>query len=871
MKTKKEQLLEFIREYSMEYEADEYPMLTTQFLSEKLDMQRTNISSLLNQLVKDGIIEKREGRPVLYQLKVTRKVNEDEFEQMIGYDQSLKETVMLAKAAILYPQGSPHILLSAESGSGISYFTKTVYAFAVKSRILKNNAPLIVFDCTTCIENQEMMQEMIFGNGHKTGLIHEAHQGVFLMKHAELLSGYMRNILFQTFEKQNFSSSHIPLPSDYKCIFICSMPESVQQDIYHIYQSHLDYTICLPALNKRTFSERFQFIEAFLKKEAFQLNRMINVHTSVLHSLMLYECQGQVKELKNDIHNGCANSYARHRANGHSIELLLSDFPNHVRKGMIYYKNHKEQIDTIISQDCQYAFTKNEILKSSVTQSKKNIYQTIDQKKKDLKKQEISEEETNTLISLDLQKDFREYFDKLVERIESKQQLEKIVSQKLIHLVEKFLMGASQSLNMIFDDRIFFGLCLHMNASIIQIQKKQRISAQERQHLIEVFPQYYQIAQSFIKMMENEFYTQMNSDEIIFVMMFMISGHELSQQKKVVTLIAMHGHQGASSIAQTIRSLTHKEIIYGYDLPLDKSMSAAYEEFKQYITDIHQGKGIILIYDMGSMRSMAESIMSETGIEIRFLEIPVTLIGMASVNKANESCSLEETYDYLQEHFKDIQYVRKESLHQALVVISPMQSEIDDTITYLHQHFDVSHVNIYTFSGAEISDIYSEINRIANQNQIIGIISSYTLHLSQFPFLKLSELSHKKAHTVEDIFIPEDEFDDIFTYLQDQFHDMNIMELKEPLTVFLEELPRVAKVVMDDDQRIGLLIHMVCLIDKLMRQESPSVHFIASQIIISNEEMIRKVKAILKPIENKVGIHISDTEVATIISIVTKQ
>lgn len=52
MKTKKEILLEFIKEYSNQYQMEEYPQLTTLFLSEKLNMQRTNISTLLNQLVK---------------------------------------------------------------------------------------------------------------------------------------------------------------------------------------------------------------------------------------------------------------------------------------------------------------------------------------------------------------------------------------------------------------------------------------------------------------------------------------------------------------------------------------------------------------------------------------------------------------------------------------------------------------------------------------------------------------------------------------------------------------------------------------------------------------------------------------------------
>ena len=45
---KKEKVYEFIAAYSSEYKHDEYPKFTTNFLSQKLGMQRTNLSSILN-------------------------------------------------------------------------------------------------------------------------------------------------------------------------------------------------------------------------------------------------------------------------------------------------------------------------------------------------------------------------------------------------------------------------------------------------------------------------------------------------------------------------------------------------------------------------------------------------------------------------------------------------------------------------------------------------------------------------------------------------------------------------------------------------------------------------------------------------------
>ncbi|MFR6123637.1 hypothetical protein [Faecalibacillus intestinalis] len=63
MKTNKEKVFDFIVEYSKRFKTinDETPKLDTQFLSEKLEMRRSNLSSILNQLVDERKIEKTKG------------------------------------------------------------------------------------------------------------------------------------------------------------------------------------------------------------------------------------------------------------------------------------------------------------------------------------------------------------------------------------------------------------------------------------------------------------------------------------------------------------------------------------------------------------------------------------------------------------------------------------------------------------------------------------------------------------------------------------------------------------------------------------------------------------------------------------------
>ena len=83
-------------------------------------------------------------------------------------------------------------------------------------------------------------------------------------------------------------------------------------------------------------------MEEFINQLSSKRYTRPRISRMLIHILM--------KNTKNDIHNACANSYVRIQKNERHIELLLSDFPNHVRKGMIYYKHYKDEIDDLFHQ-----------------------------------------------------------------------------------------------------------------------------------------------------------------------------------------------------------------------------------------------------------------------------------------------------------------------------------------------------------------------------------------------------------------------------------------------------------------------------------------------------------------------------------------
>lgn len=808
MKLKKEQVLEFITEYSSDFIHDEFPKITTRFLSEKLKMQRTNISSILNQLVNEGKLVKYNGRPVLYQLAdENTSGNGDVFEQLVGYDSSLKEAIASAKAAVLYPEGNPTILITAKHGSGVSHFAKTVFRFAQASGKLKTRAPWILWDCKTLFNDQDKFQEIFLGDHEKEGILKKASGGMLILENIDVVSERNLDWLLAFLRGEKIQGQdEWPWQKDYHCITIFSTMKDTNEMMLNLLRGQMDFRISLPSLEERSIEERFLILQKFFKEEAKAMDRMIEVDTSILHALLLYEVTDDIKGLKNDIHTGCANGYVRsYNTEKKTIVLLMSDFPNYVRKGIMYYRSYKNEIDEMIKNGCKYTFYKNQMLRDNKT-AKKDIYQSIDARKRDLERHALTEEEINMAVSNQLESEFEEYFEQLCERVDSIDTLNKMVSEKLISLTRKFLLKAAEQLSCEFSKEIFCGICLHVNSCLIKVSKKQRISNEEIARLLSKYPMHYELVKEFQVELGKEFNVKLNVDDLIFLLMFLLEAKKDVNESKVVTLIAMHGSHAASSIAAVVNVLSDDSNVQAFDMDLDKNVRIVYEELKEKIIKIDQGKGILLIYDMGSIHTMAESIAQETKIAIRCAEVPITLVGIAGSSKAAEMKTLDEVADYLQDNFSGLQYFRAKPMPE-------MKPEIEKNEEIIEQMMEES---------------------------------------SQ-----------------------EESINEVFEYLGDQFPQFDIDLMKNYLLVIIGQIEHEMNLVLDEDKKIGLIVHIVCLIDKLQQQHTPSVNFMAYSVLGAFGDgryggLFEKMKTFLKPLEETFDVMIQDNEIATIISIICK-
>ena len=849
MKTNKEKIFDYIVDYSKEFKTleDDTPKFDTRFLSEKLNMQRTNISSVLNQLVEEGKLSKTNGRPVMFYLSDEQNTELDNlsFSNIIGSDLSLKETLQLTKAAITYPIRIPHVLYIGEKGVGVKTISEKVFDFACSQRILKKNSAFKVIDCLHFDKNQ--MNERSFWQKNFESI----KDGLLLVKNADKISiNMITDISNMLIEKKEL-----------KFILIVHVKNA---DSISIFKDYFNFIVNIPPLEKRTLEERYQFIEKFFKEEALKLEKNIEVNYGLMQCLMLYPCIDNLIELKSNIRFGVANALVRFKRNK-TIVLELSDLPASVRKGLLLIRDKIHEIDQVLEKNVNYIFTKEQTLQSRSKKNDTDIYQKIDFDYKALGQITVLKD-AEEFVFANIEHNLNEYLNKITENRDG-EKIKTIVSEKLYQITNEFIQTASIKFNRVYSNKAFLGICLHFNNAIISNRTKQRISNEKVMSIIEQYDEEYLYSRKFIKKLQDEFNVKFSLDESVLLTLLIANDkNQISKNREVITLIIMHGDNTATSISKVVKKLMPINNLQAFDLSLDDDIETSYELLKKKIIDVNQGSGILALYDMGSIQVMLNSIKDETGIDIKSIEVPIPLLAISACKSSEEGKSLEDIYQHLANEYSGFAYSRMQSKDIVIVLSSVHENNSDSIKRYLQTLEDYRDYQILAFNITDKQNLIDKINEVQIKGNVVGIVGTYNPDIFNLKYVDYSHLPN--VHTIHELFAETKDDFDVLDYLVEQFDIFKKDELNQTLIPFIESLQKIFHMSFSENTRLGLLIHMGCLIGRLQKKYASSVNFNINTIKEKYSKEYGLVSQSLYPLEEGYNVKLSDGDKATIIEII---
>ena len=872
MKTTKESVFEFVQKQLMT-NTDFKDGISTKVIAEYFQLQRSNVSTLLNELVKDNRLEKTNTRPVLYYLpqKEGKELNAVG-KTMIGAEGSLANALQVAKAAILYPNNSLNILVTAKPGSGTTHFVYTLYLYGKEAGVFSESAPFYKVNCRHYKNTIEELDEKLFNpKDIENSLFAKSRGGMLFIDNAELLNPTEKSRLSEFLESgllfNEDRTDFIDVNSTF-LVLSCGTNGAVE------FSQRMSMVIKLPDLASRPLSEKRDLINYFFSIEANNAKKNIEVKRDILEALLLTEFTFNIKGLEMEIKKACATACVRVMDDPNSnIEVTMSDLNKDVQKSLIRSRTQSTEIYELLGSQMLFIYDCNEQYQSITYDNSHDLYEEMRSQYNELSKRGINTDTIHNIINNHVTTLFKRYnYYRSFNDAYDTEQLSKIVDPKIIHMVTKVIDVCKNELQREIQPQVFYGLCLHMNSLLTLKLTQSRVDDDQIVHIIQEYPKEYGISIQLGQMFKDEFNIELPIEEIVIIAMFLIKDEEDSQGHPVLLYI-FHGQGVASSLRDVTTILTHMKNVYSYDLLLEKDSNTALQEIKTLIQRIDDGQGIIVIYDMGSIKTMLDTISEEIDIKIRYIYFPITLLGLEVARKCGQETDLEYVYHTTIREMKTMLQMNDSRKEIIITLCHTGEGGAFQLKQYIDQYSNLGFKTI-PLAISKREELISQVMALKKIYRIHCFVGTYDPKLMGIPFVSMTKVFENKPEDIDKILMFEPiqskqlDYSAVYSFLEEQFKCVSVSKLKSILPSIIDELEIIYS--LSADQKVGLFVHIACLLENCKQGISKQACKEADTILENYPEDFKVVSKVLKPLEKAFKVIIDDNQVAAIIMILNK-
>lgn len=861
---------------------------TTEEIANVLKMKRENVSREFGRLLKAGLIEKKEGRPVIYYIReenqsrvkalIEKKPIEAEsvFENVVGKDSSLKHSIALAKAAIVYPPRGLHTLIVGETGVGKSFFAKCMFKYALEINIIKDSNRFVVFNCADYSNNPQLLMGYLFGvkRGAYTGaledregIIERARDGILFLDEVHRLPPEGQEMLFTIIDEGRYTPLGSTREINIDVMIISATTENTNSALLKTFSRRIPVNISLPPLRERTEEERLSLIRHFFKEESKRIGKKIEIDNEAITALLNFECPNNIGELKSDIQIACAKAFLRSIFTDLTVKINLEDFSEKVRAGLLKAKKVTPNNLKLEAKGLGEYRTEETGDKYSLSA---NIYEFIEERSERLKSKGLGQDE----IKLKVSNEVENFINNYLADIEGKQgedDIKHIVSSELYDFLNNFMYLAEYRLKRKISRNTFLGLLVHIDAFLGRARERRLIENPKLDEIRKKYPEEFKLSMLLAEKLEQRYEVSVPLDEIGFITMFFAADVEENRGRATV-IVAMHGNSTASSMAEVVNQLLNTNHTIGFDMPLSMKPETALENLKRLVKKYDEGMGALLLVDMGSLKYFDKLIKNETGVEVKAVDRVTTVMVLEATRKALMNQNLDEIiksldFDsrYLGNNVEGNIKLKKDVIITACSTGEGTAQKLKELIykRYSKEQYEV--INLSIKDREKFRRAVEDIKREAN---VRAIISSFDIKIQGIDYISM------------DKFFKEFMGEDFETNIKDEALIKNVkvvyreyLELEDSeflVNTFMEliyTMKYTFDIHLDSEKLNGLLMHFGCLIQRLINKEERDRCKNIEIILSRYSDLYDYIKKGVNCIEKRYEIELSEDDIANIVEI----
>lgn len=684
----------------------------------------------------------------------------DLFKEVVGYNGSLRVQVEQAKAAVSYPPHGLHVLILGPSGVGKSYLADAMYEFAKSTSNFSEDAKYIIFNCADYADNPQLLLSQLFGSvkgaytgatENKMGIVEACDGGILFLDEIHRLPSEGQEILFSILDKGIFrrlGESETVRKSN--VMIIAATTENVESSLLLTFRRRIPMVIEIPAIKDRPFEERFELINKAFFEESHRIKKDMLISKNVIRELMKYECQGNIGQLKSDIQVACAISYLEYKLK-EDKRLYIDErhLPDYVKEQSRRINIDDADIEKFIIEDIYISHKGEKRIEEDTRYNKKNtnIYKFIEKRQSELKFVGCSDEEISKILSQQVELELIRGAKAINYNVVNTDELMNLVGVKSLETVKMMIKLAKKELTGLQSD-IIYPLAVHLNSTYERIRNGKEIINPKLSIIKTRYEKEYNVAKKMCEIVRERLNIDVPEDEIGFITMYLknYTRYLKNEEGKVAVIVMTHGRV-ASAMSEVANKFLGVEHAVGLDMDFRDSPDIMLEKAIRLVQENDQGKGCIILVDMGSLVTFGDIITAKTGIETRVIGRVDTLMVLEAVRKsALTDQSLEEIMHDLENDSKGFgssQY-NNESNNLSKVIVTLCITGKGSALKikeYVESKIDLKGKDIEIMSiGFMDEDINVALSRIAKSKNIKAIVGTINPEFRNIPFISLEEL-----------------------------------------------------------------------------------------------------------------------------------
>lgn len=669
---------------------------SAQEIGEKLDILRNNVSKELNILCREKKIIKMKNRPVMYfdrsclenilSIKLPEDLdeildinillsspsnafieNKSPFNYLIGANTSLKNQIEQAKAALMYPPNGLHTLIIGGTGVGKSLFANIMYEYSKYIKRLSKDAPFVVFNCADYANNPQLLLSYIFGHikgsfigadKETDGIVSKADGGILLLDEIHRLPHEAQEMVFHFMDTGTYNKlGETGNTRRASILLIGSTTEDPNSTLLNNFIRKIPIIITIPNFDERPIDDQIELIHYLLSNEAQRVNKTIKISAEAIESLIRSTSYGNVGQLKFNIQLACAKGFLNCINTDEYIDINLNLFPSNIKNKILTFSDKGKvsvtECDTIpntitIQPDGDKTFLETDDYKPPF-----NIYNIIEDKTSALHEEGMSDDYIKDFITTDINIHLKQFYARLKNDTNRREVLLKIINKDIVEFVEEIKTLAESRLNRKLNERFIYAASLHFSVLFNRIKKRKVSSSSHIELQLSVNNKEYDVAAEIHQLTQKRYNITIPPIEVDYLALLLASIQESSHQERVGVVVASHGSSAATSMVAVARKLFDIDNILAVDIPLEMMPSDILQTITEKVKIVDEGKGVLLLVDMGSLNSLSDVITERTSINTKSLDMVSTQLVLEAVRTCSLcNTDLNSVYSYLVNDFK---------------------------------------------------------------------------------------------------------------------------------------------------------------------------------------------------------------------------